>query len=247
MLVDPSLAFTQRQLGAPSPTSAPGPVGSAVLPVLPAVSALLPSGGLRRGTTVEIRTSPTGPGRSTGQPAVLATSLLLVLLAGPSRARSWCAVVGVPDLGLVAASEAGIELTRLALVPAPAEDWAPVVAALLDGCDVVGVRPPAVASAQARRLSARARQRGAVLVCLGSWPGAEVRLAVTARRWEGVGGDGSGHLRARHVVVRVEGRGAATRPREAALRLPAPSGAPVEATNDVPIDAQVADPQQAAG
>ena len=41
-----------------------------------------------------------------------ATSILLALLAGASAAGSWCAVVGMPSLGLVAAAELGIALDR---------------------------------------------------------------------------------------------------------------------------------------
>src|SRR5439155_174136 len=62
-----------------------------------------------------------------------ATSLLLALIAAASRAGSWCAVVGVPALGVAAADGLGVALDRLALVPYPGPDWATVVAALLDG------------------------------------------------------------------------------------------------------------------
>ena len=56
-----------------------------------------------------------------------------------------------------------------------------MVAALLDACDVVLARPPAhLKAADARRLTARARERGAVLVVAGAgWPeAAEVQLTV---------------------------------------------------------------------
>ena len=212
-------------LASPSPTLPSGPAGLAglpesvrpvalagdrLLPVLPALGRLLPGGGLRRGSTVAVAGS---------------TSLALALLAGPSAAGSWCAVVGMPSLGLVAAAEVGAAVGRLALVAAPGRDWAAVVAALLDALDVVVVRAPdrAVRAADARRLGARARERGAVLVPLGRWDGADVRLSVARSAWEGLDG-GSGHLRARLVEVVAEGRGAAARPRRARLWLPAPDG-----------------------
>src|SRR2546430_11276252 len=82
---------------------------------------------------------------------------------------SWCAVVGMPTLGLVAAAEFGIALDRLALVPDPGPEWPTVVAALLDGVDVVVAAPPGpVAAPLAGRLAARARQRGSVLLPCGS-------------------------------------------------------------------------------
>lgn len=171
---------------------------------------LFPEGGLKRGATVGI--AP-GPG---------ATSLALALIAGPSAEGSFCAVVGVPDLGIVAAANCGVELSRLALVPSPGPKWATVVAALLDGLDVVVLRPPCVARpAEARRLEARARERGAVLVVLScpGWPGRpELRLEVTGQAWRGLG-EGFGYLAGHELEVEVFGRGAASRPRRGRLRL----------------------------
>jgi len=185
--------------------------GDRPLPVLPALEPLFPAGGLRRGSAVAVRGS---------------ASLLLALLAGPSRRGAWCGVVGLPGLGLAAAAEAGIALDRLALVPDPGRDWAAVAAALLDAMEVVVVAPRGrVPDADVRRLAARARQRGAVLVPFGpvSWPGSDLRLSVAGGVWEGLG-DGSGRLRSRRVVVRADGRGSAARGHELALWLPAPDG-----------------------
>jgi hypothetical protein len=185
--------------------------GDRPLPVLPALEPLFAAGGLRRGSAVAVRGS---------------ASLLLAVLAGPARGGAWCGVVGMPALGLLAAAEAGIPLERLALVPDPGRDWASVVAALLDAMEIVVVAPGGrPADGEVRRLAARARQRGAVLVPYGgvAWPGAELRLSVTAGRWTGVGG-GWGNLRSRRVVVHGEGRGSAARGQDLPLWLPAPDG-----------------------
>jgi hypothetical protein len=185
--------------------------GEQLLPVLPELEGLLVGGGLRRGTSVAVAGS---------------TALALRVLAGPSQAGSWCAAVGLPSLGLAAAAEAGLVLERLALVPDPGEprQWSTIVAALLDALDVVLVRPPTrVRIADARRLAARARERGSVLVALGRWEGADVRLSVTGQEWEGVG-HGHGHLRSRTLHVVATGRAAAARQRRASLVLSA-SGA----------------------
>ncbi len=185
------------------------PAQRRLLPVLPALEGLLPEGGLRAGTTVAIERS---------------TALALALLAGPSQAGGWCAVVGLPTLGARAVAEAGVALERLALVPSPGTQWAAVVAALLDGMDVVAVHPPPrVSGGEARRLAARARERGAVLVPLGSWEGADIRLSASAGRWTGLSG-GTGRLRARRLAVHAHGRGAAARPRHTELWLPAAEG-----------------------
>jgi hypothetical protein len=194
-----------------------------VLPVADALGRLLP-GGLVRGTSVQV-------GGTIGS-----TSLALALLTAPSAAGSWAAAVGVPTLGLAAAAGFGVDLGRLVLVaPPPAGEWATIVATLLDAFEVVVARPPApgrVRPADARRLAARARERGSVLVRLGdgaAWPeAADVELAVVATAWEGLG-RGHGHLRARRATVEAGGRRGHARSRRAELWLPGPGGVLAEA------------------
>jgi hypothetical protein len=182
------------------------------LPVLPELTALLPGRGLRRGTTVAVATGPPAPRGG--------TSLVLALLAEASRTGSWCAVVGVPALGLVAAADTGIALERLALVPHPGPEWATVVAALIDGVDVVVTAiPTAVTASVARRLAARARQRGSVLVPYGQWDGADLTLQVVRGIWEGLG-QGRGRLRRRELTILARGRGSAARPKEIKVWMP---------------------------
>ncbi|MEV4482235.1 hypothetical protein AB0K04_17815 [Micromonospora coxensis] len=195
------------------PASAPDPAGGhRMLPVAPELTGLLPNRGLRRGSTVAV--SVGRPRRSGG------TSLVLALLAEASRAGSWCAVVGVPTFGVGAAAELGIALDRLALVPDPGPEWPTVVAALIDGVDVVVTAVPQTVSASvADRLAARARQRGCVLVPYGRWDGADVTLQVVRGAWEGLGA-GRGRLRRREVTVSARGRGAAARPKEIKVWLP---------------------------
>jgi len=193
----------------------------ALLPVLPALEGLLPEPGLRRGTTVGVGG---GPG---------ATSLALALGAAASAVGSWAGAVGLPSLGLEAAGELGVALERLLLVEPPPDRWATVVAALLDAVDLVHIAlPPRVRLGDARRLAARARERGAVLVVhapgavgTGAWPEAPaVRLTVAESAWAGPAGGGAGRLHARRVEVVGGGRGAAARPRRAALWLPDATG-----------------------
>ncbi len=179
-----------------------------VLPVVPALAGLLPGGGLRRGSTVAVHGG---------------TSLLLALLAEATARGAWAAVIGMPSLGLTAAAEYGVDLGRLALVPQPGVELPAVVAALLDGVDLVAVHSGTVQTAVARRLSARARHRGAVLLSAGAWPGADVELSCRRGSWTGPS-DGYGHLGSRRVEVRVHGRGAAARPVSAELALPAADG-----------------------
>lgn len=164
-----------------------------LVPVSPELQPLLPGGGLRRGSTVAVT-------RGT-------SSLVLALLAGASAGGAWSAVVGMPGLGLLAAAQAGVELERLALIPHPGPEWATVVAALLDGLDLVVVAPPGpVPPRVASRLAARARQRGSVLLPYGGWEGAALTLTAEPGEWEGLGA-GRGRLRCRELTIIARGRG----------------------------------------
>lgn len=192
------------------------------LPTHPALGELLPGGALAAGGVYAVDNS---------------TTLALGLLQGPSAAGSWCAVVGVPDLGLEAAAGLGLDLERLVLVPHPGEQWLSVVSALVDVVSVVLVKPPTqhgrvrIREAAASRLASRLRQREAVLVSLGdgtardgsgeSWPRTDARLAVTASTWAGIGA-GFGHLAARQVTVSSTSRSWAGRAKSRRLWLPGP-------------------------
>lgn len=191
--------------------------GDGVLPVLPALRELLPAGGLQRGSVV-----------SAGRWSLLG----LALAAGASAAGAWCAVVGLPQLGVAAAADAGLDPDRMLLVAEPGAAWPQVVAWLLDGCELVLLNPPDRPSAQMRRkLEATVRRVGGVLVVAGDWDGAQARLAVARQEWAGVG-SGHGRLRARRVQVVADGRGAAARPRSQWLWLPGPDGS-VNAAGEV--------------
>jgi hypothetical protein len=184
--------------------------GEGLLPVLPALRGLLPGGGLHRGSVVT--SADWG-------------LLSLGLVAGAVADGAWCAVVGVPVIGMRAAAEAGVDPDRVLLVAEPGPHWPQVVASLLDGFDIVLLRPPDQPSASLRRkLEAAARRYGSVLVVAGDWPGAQSRLLVTDAEWTGIG-TGHGRLHARRVRVSASGRGAGERPRSAWLWLPGPDGA----------------------
>ncbi|GHG49716.1 hypothetical protein GCM10017567_85580 [Amycolatopsis bullii] len=183
--------------------------GPDVLTVLPELARLLPGGGLRRGSTVAVRG---------------ARSLVLALLAAATRNGSWAAVAALPDLGLAAAAELGVDLERVALVPNPGTELVAVLSALVDGFDLVVLGPASVSPQTARRLADRVRNRGTVLLTAGAWPGADLELKVSGRRWHGLTQDGHGHLRARDVVATSRGRGAAARSSSVGLLLPGPEG-----------------------
>jgi hypothetical protein len=179
------------------------------LSTLPAVSDLLSGAALRGGAAYSVRGS---------------TALVMAMMAGPSADGAWCGVVGLPTFGVEAARELGVDIERLVLVPDPERDWLSVVAALVDALTVVVVRPPGeVTPGEASRLAARLRSRGAVLIAVGSWPGSEARLEVQGNSWAGLGA-GDGHLTGRQATVAVTGRGAAVRPRQHQLWLPAVDG-----------------------
>lgn len=188
------------------------PVGDGTLPVLPALRELLPRGGLARGTVVTVAEFGL---------------LILALAAGASAAGAWCGIAGVPEAGVLAAAGLGLDAERTLLVPDPGHSWPQVVASLLDGCELVLLRPPAQApapGAQVRqRLEATLRRGRGVLLVVGDWPGAQVRLRVLTQGWTGLG-DGHGRLRACCAQVTADGRGEAAVTRTRWLWLPAEDG-----------------------
>ncbi|WP_273651324.1 hypothetical protein [Cellulomonas fimi] len=205
------------------------------LPVPDRLAPLLPDG-LRRGATTAV---------------VGSTSLLLAMVAHACAGGAWAAVVGQPTVGLLAAAQAGIALERLALVPRPGQDAATVVAALVDGIDVVLVGPDTVLTdTDRRRLSARARDRGAVLLSSVAWPGASTVLTVEAGRWWGVGA-GDGRLRTHELRVTRSGRGGSAVPLSVDVTLPlsadAPPGAAVAPVAVPAVPVEVVEEQPAAG
>jgi len=142
--------------------------------------------------------------RTGGVYATDSASLLGLLMAGPSAEGAWCGVVGTARLGLEALAATGVRLDRCVLVPDPQAAWLDVTAALVDVLDVVAVMPPGrVGHHDARRLTARLRQRGAVLLTCGDWPRADARLRITDIEWIGLG-RGYGHLQARRATVEVQ-------------------------------------------
>jgi hypothetical protein len=178
-----------------------------LLPVVPELETVLPLRGLRRGSTVSVTGS---------------RSALFALLAAATTAGSWAAVVGMPDIGVAAAAELGVELRRLALVPRPGADLVRVAGALFDGVDIVVVSGGLRARA-ARQLAARARHRGGVLIADGRWPGADVQLSCTPGAWHGVDDTGRGRLTAREVTLCGRSRWSA-QPVESTVLLPGPEG-----------------------
>ncbi|HMO11163.1 MAG TPA: hypothetical protein PKB06_06625 [Actinotalea sp.] len=187
-------------------------------PADPLLAALLPTG-LDRGTTLTVTGS---------------TSLVLGLLAQASAGGSWVAVVGLPTVGVLAAHQLGLALDRVVLVPDPGPDGPRVLAALVDGVDAVVAGEVALADADRRRISARARERGSVLVSTTPWPGSSVVLTVEGSRWSGVG-RGEGRLRDRVLTVSRYGRGAAGRGWRGQVRLGARGPVPLEPARRVDL------------
>lgn len=199
------------------------------LPTHEAFADLLPGGALAAGGAYAVAES---------------TTLALGLLQGPSAAGAWCAVVGVPDLGVEAAAGLGVDLDRLVLVPHPGDQWLSVVSALVDVVSVILVRPPVrdgrvrIGEAAASKLASRLRQREAVLISLGDWPRHDARLSITASDWAGIGA-GFGHLSARQVTVSSAAAPWSGRVRSRRMWLPGPDQRVQLVTPDVRAAARI--------
>jgi len=208
--------------------------------MLPAFEELLPQAVMQRGSVVEC----------VGSASV---SLALALAAGPSLAGAWVGVAGLPHVGVAAAVELGVAPERLVMVTEPTQrfddgQWAEVLAAMIDGFDVLLLGPGAhaVKAVTARRLVARLQSRGAVLLSVsglssGGTPGvfgADLRFEATDAVWQGLG-DGHGVARGRRASVQLSGR-RVPRPRRADMWLPTADGA-VEAVVSIAVAAPSTD------
>ena len=168
-----------------------------ILPVPAGIAELLPQGGLVRGTVVSVSG---------------AASLLVGLVATVTASGGHVAVVGKPQLGVLAAYEMGAQLERLAFVPDPGPDPVEVAAVLLDGMDLVilGLAGASVPPSRARAVVARARSKGSTLVVTdGHWDGVEVRLEAQVNGYGGFGCGralGRGRLESLSLAVRARGR-----------------------------------------
>lgn len=149
--------------------------------------------------------------RTGGAYEVDSATLALALLAAPTRAGSWAAVIGAGDLGIEAAAEMGVDLSRMVLVPEPGEHWLEATAALIEVATVVVLRPPArVPAGTASRVTARLRRRSAALISWGRWPGSEASLSIESSAWSGAR-RGHGRLSGRRIVVAAARGGAPPR------------------------------------
>ena len=171
---------------------------------------LFPRGSLRAGSSVALE-------------GAASTSLLLSLAVAAAGEDSWCAIAGMPDLGLRSAMDAGLDPCRLALAPADGEQRPQVLSALADGVGVLVLGPDLdLAPALWRSLLGRARTAD-TLVLAAAPPGrADLTLRSTARGWSGLG-QGSGRLRRRRLEITAEGRGIAGH-RSAEVLLPQVDG-----------------------
>ena len=176
----------------------PLPESAAKLPIPQLLADVLP-GALPRGTVAVL----------TG-----ARSLPLSMVAAVTAAGGNAAIVGQPDIGLLAAVEMGADLSRLAVIPDPGTDPVEVAAVLMDGMDLVvlGLGGRSVPLARARAVVARARHKGCtLLVTDGDWQGASMRLKARVCGYETTAGDHSmpGFGRISRVRLDVCARGRA--------------------------------------
>jgi hypothetical protein len=148
-----------------------------------------------------------------GTVAVLsgARSLPLSMVAAVTAEGGHAAIVGQPDVGLLAAVEMGADLSRIAVIPDAGSDPIEVAAVLMDGMDMVvlGLGGRSVPATRARAVVARARQKGCtLLVTNGDWQGASARLDARVCGYEitGRGRPGLGRIAKVQLAYSVSGR-----------------------------------------
>lgn len=174
------------------------------LPIVDALAPCLPEATLVRGQVVVTC-------------GVADVSSALAVAARATHVGSWLAIVertGMFEVGAGAAAELGVVLQRTVLVTLPddhASQTAEVLAALVDGFDIVVVPVDLPLGATAtRRLQARLRTRGGVVVVVGGRADWQPDLVLRSTPSGVQGGwdapDHHGRLRRRGVVIEVDAR-----------------------------------------
>ena len=163
-----------------------------VLPVDDELASLLPAAGLERGQVYGCRGDAW-------------LSLMCTLVGRATQEGSWLAGVNLAFLGMMSAAEHGVALQRTLCVEVDDDvaTWTRVVGACVDGVDIVVVYRPKCGIGDVRRLEARIKAHGSVLIVMGD-PGVfspSVVLTAQTTRW-----DFSSHAARRHVHVSATGR-----------------------------------------
>jgi len=194
-----------------------------LLPVHDSLRPLFPDGGLVRG-------------RVHGCAGSGGTTVAMAMARDAVVAGAWMAVVDVDTFGVEAASELGVALERVVRVDTgssgcvPSDDdvvdrdgstadsgrrWLEVMAAAVDGFDIVLTAVPAVwrtpegarrATAGLRSLAARLQQRGSIMIVVGPTGAVPIDVSVRASStWEGLG-HGHGVISRRQLRAQTTGR-----------------------------------------
>lgn len=169
-------------------------------------------------------------GRVYGITGDASMSLLFALVARPTVHGSWWAMVDMPRAGLLSAAEHGVALQRVMCVSSGSSRvWPQVVGALVDGIDLVTVASPMCTPSDARRIAARVRAQGSVLLVVGRHDSFETDAVLTSRSLQWVFNT---HASSRTVRIASHGR-RVHGSRQVAVHLPSQQGSVVAASPDV--------------
>ena len=199
----PADEHARAQLRAAATRAAPAVLaGERLLAVAGPIGRLLPAGGIRRGSTVALD-GPPGAGSTTVALPPRRGNHLRRRVGGGRRPRRHVGGAG-RGRGRVSPWN-GARSSGASRPIAGRRSSAPCSTGSRSS------RPwfhRALRPGDARRLTARARERATVLVALGPWPvEASLRLHARGRNWSGLA-TGGGLLADRELDVRVEGKGA---------------------------------------
>ena len=94
---------------------------------------------------------------------------MLEALAQIVKPEDWVAVVAVSDIGWEAAQKLGIDTGRVVLVPHPKDQIRKVVAATIEGFDVVALGEVSIRPSEQRALAGRARKLNTTVLTMVPW------------------------------------------------------------------------------
>lgn len=155
------------------------------IPVHPALTHALPHG-LARGAITTTHGS---------------TYIALTLIAHHTQNNGWAAIVGAPNINYTTLQDLGAKLNHIITIPHPGDKTPEVIAALIEGTDLILLGPRITLTASEQRtLTARNRERGTHIITQTPWKGARTHLTAQQGPWQGTR-QGLGRLTATNYTL----------------------------------------------
>lgn len=114
------------------------------------------------------------------------THTALTLITQHTTNAGWVAIIGAPNINYTTLQDLGANLNHIIVVPHPNENTPQIIAALIEGVDLILLGPAVTLThAEQRTLTARNRERGTHIISQKPWANARTHITTTHGTWHG--------------------------------------------------------------